>query len=60
MTPDEDTVTPSDLAEAQARWADPQHEPTVDDLFSTPVYGDGFRGDNPIQRATTEQPISPK
>lgn len=50
MKPDNDEITEADFAEARARWADPQHESTVNELFSSPVYGDGFRGDNPIVR----------
>lgn len=46
----EDEVTETDLKEAKERWADPKHEGSVKELFSAPVYGDGFRGDVPIER----------
>lgn len=45
---DDNVITEADLAEARERWADPKHESTVGELFSTPAYGKGFRGDNPI------------
>lgn len=53
MTNDDsdDTVTEADLKEAQERWADPKHVPLGTELFSRPVYGDGFRGDVPIEKA---------
>jgi hypothetical protein len=46
---DEDKVTPADLAEAQKRWADPSHVPSVPDIFSRPECGNGVRGDVPIK-----------
>lgn len=48
---DEDIITEADLAEARERWADPSHKSAVDDIFESPVYGKGFRGDNPVIRS---------
>jgi hypothetical protein len=45
---DDGTVSEADLKEAQERWAAEDHEPLVKEIFSKPVYGDGFRGDMPI------------
>lgn len=47
---DNDPLTDDDLKAAQARWADPQHEASATELFARPVYGDGFRGDAPLER----------
>ncbi len=55
---DESEITGEELAEAQARWADPKHEPAAPDIFSSPVYGDGFRGDVPIE-SNKEEPTEP-
>lgn len=57
MTEDEDgVITEADLAEARKRWEDAEHEPSVPDIFSAPVYGDGFRGDVPIERKKEAKP----
>lgn len=47
MTDDADNnpVTAEDLAAAQARWADPAHEPDVPELFARPIVANGVRGD---------------
>lgn len=45
---DDDELTEADIKEAQERWAAEDHEPLVKEIFSKPVYGDGFRGDMPI------------
>lgn len=53
---DEDIITEADLAEARERWADPSHESAVDDIFESPVYGKGFRGDNPVFMGGSSKP----
>lgn len=54
---DEDaTITEADLAEARARWAGRHHEAAAPDIFSQPVYGDGFRGDLPFNYAGEAPP----
>lgn len=58
MNPDEeDRVTDADLKEAQERWAAFAGEPAGGELFSAPVYGDGFRGDIPILADPKEGPV---
>lgn len=52
-----DIITEADLKEAHERWADPQHEPGIKELFSKPVYGDGFRGDMPLNVEDSTKPI---
>lgn len=47
---DNDEVAEADLKEAQERWAGDEREPLVKELFSKPVYGDGFRGDVPVEK----------
>jgi hypothetical protein len=46
---DDGPVSEADLKEAQERWAAAEHEPLVKEIFSAPVYGDGFRGDKPVK-----------
>lgn len=45
---DDEPVTEADLAEARARWADPQHESALIEKFARPVYGNGIRGETAL------------
>ncbi|MCZ2341924.1 MAG: hypothetical protein LC104_09040 [Bacteroidales bacterium] len=42
---DDVVITPEELAEAQAYWAEPGREFSGSQLFSRPAYGNGIMGD---------------